>query len=353
MSTGKLLTYLVVVIALVGLYLSLPDIEAWLKKDQAVELIKPVRKKLNISAVRYESPREVLAAVKCRGPNFVSAPKKKQAIYKWVDANGKTHFSDQAIHASAETVKEKLGSPQRFVLSITDQSNATPLDFRDQLEVRIRKNYSVVNELLPSEMVKDANVQLWMFKSRQHYEQFRRKHAPGLDGPSNGFHSGKDNIAAVFYKNDEQSMRTAIHEAAHVVNLAVLGNTPRWLNEGLAEYLERMKVYGQTVEIEPNKGWFRRLRETPMSVNQLLSSTRDDWESEQRQSLYAHSWAFVFYLLSEPETKAVLKKYLNETAKTPCETLNFARFVKTYGDLRRLNAGFSGWQPNLASAHLY
>ncbi|MFK8019119.1 MAG: DUF1570 domain-containing protein [Pseudomonadales bacterium] len=354
MSTGKLLIYLTFAVVLAGIYYSLPFINTWLLSAQPP---KPAELAQEPSALakRYPSlPREVLASVKCRAPSFTVAPmKKKQAIYKWVDANGKTHFGDQQMHASAESIKLKQSASQRFALTINDQQNAMPLDFRDQLEVRIRKNYTVVNELLPPAMLKDANVQLWVFKSLPLYEHFKQKHAPGLVGASNGFHSGNDNIAAVLYKKDKQLMRTAIHEAAHVINLAVLGNTPRWLNEGLAEYLERMKVYSQTAEIEPNKGWLKDLRKSRMPLDTLLSSTQDDWNTEQRSSLYAHSWAFVFYLLSQSETKTLFKDYLAEAAKQPCETLDFIQFASTRSKLNKLSAGFERWQPQLATAHVY
>ena len=102
-----------------------------------------------------------------------------------------------------------------------------------------------------------------------------------MSGTSTGFHSSRENIAAVWHKNDKQLMRTAIHEAAHVNNWAMLGRTPTWLNEGLAEYLERMNVYGQAVEIEPNRGWLRTLKTEPLSLRTVLRSSREDWSGEK------------------------------------------------------------------------
>ena len=346
--------YLAAASLLAGVYYSLPSIDAWLLSNQQLTPSELAHEAPALAKSYPSLPLEGLVSYKCQTPSFTAAPKKKeQAIYKWVDASGKTHFGDQQMHASAETVKLQKGASQRFALTINDQQNAMPLDFRDQLEVRIRKNYTVVNELLPPSMLKDANVQLWVFRSLPRYEQFKQKYAPGLAGASYGFHSGNDNIAAVLYKKDKQLMRTAIHEAAHVINLAVLGNTPRWLNEGLAEYLERMKVYSQTAEIEPNKGWLKDLRKSRMPLATLLSSTQDDWNTEQRGSLYAHSWAFVFYLLSQTETKTLFKDYLTETAKRPCERLDFMQFARSRGKLKKLSAGFKGWKPQLATAHVY
>ena len=291
----------------------------------------------------------------CRALEHKTVAKPKSEIYKWVDADGRTHFGDSLQAKAAKRVQVEGATAAQFGLKVNDRGSTMPLDFRNQLEVRIKKSYSVMRQLLPEETIRASNVNLWVFGSQTSYERFRQEHAPGLSGTTAGFHSSRQNIAAVWHKDDEQLMRTSIHEAAHVNNWSILGRTPTWLNEGLAEYMERMKVYGQAAEIEPNRGWLRTLKNKPLRLPMVLRSSRSDWRGEQRNSLYAHSWAFVYFLLSEGNTRDLLKSYLAVTALQPCVVNDFISYAEANfaGGFERLSSDFYSWQPDKAIAHVY
>lgn len=292
---------------------------------------------------------------RCRAREYTPAPKAKLEIYKWVDANGRTHFGDSRQSKTAKRVDVKQDVASKFALQVKERGSALPLDFRDQLEVRIRKSYDVLAQLLPAENIRASKVDLWVFSSNATYESFKQKYAPGLSGASTGFHSSRENIAAVWHKDEKQLMRTAIHEAAHVNNWAMLGVTPTWLNEGLAEYLERMKVYGQTAEVEPNKGWLRTLKKQALPLPMVLRSVRKDWKGKKRSALYAHSWAFVYFLLGEADTRALLKSYLVAVAAQPCVANDFIQYSEAnyVGGFAQLNRKYSSWRPEKATAHMY
>lgn len=291
----------------------------------------------------------------CRARENKPAPKPKSEIYTWVDANGRTHFGDSLQSKTAKRVEVAQTAGAEFSLKVNDRGSTIPLDFRNQLEVRIRKSYSVMEQLLPEEAIRASTVNLWVFGSNEGYERFKQQHAPGLSGTSTGFHSSRQNIAAVWHKSDEQLMRTSIHEAAHVNNWAMLGRTPTWLNEGIAEYLERLNVYAQAAEITPNRGWLRTLKKESLRLPMVLRSTHEDWRGEQRNALYAHSWAFVYFLLGETDTRDLLKSYLAATAAQPCMLIDFISYSESNfaGGFSRLKADFSSWQPDKALAHVY
>ena len=342
----------------VTLYFSLPAIFEQLEASTVQPIDSTSREK-----VRPANVPEPIAIVRppesydgiCRAREHKTAPKVSPDIYKWVDAQGRTHFGDSRRSKTAQRVDVKRETAAQFSLKVNESGSAMPLDFRNQLEVRIRKSYVVMARLLPEEKVRASDVNLWVFASNADYESFKGQHAPGLSGTTTGFHSSRRNIAAVWHKNDAQLMRTAIHEAAHVNNWAMLGKTPTWLNEGLAEYLERMKVYGQAIEIEPNKGWLRTIKKHALPLPTVLRSSRKDWSGETRSALYAHSWAFVYFLLGEDDTRNLLKDYLAAAAAQPCVANDFIRYsdANFAGGFARLKRNYSNWQPEKATAHVY
>jgi hypothetical protein len=64
--------------------------------------------------------------------------------------------------------------------------------------------------------------------------------ASGLDTNS-GFYTDKDNLAVVRWRGDVRTRAVARHEIAHLALGNWLGRTPLWLNEGLAEVVERKR----------------------------------------------------------------------------------------------------------------
>lgn len=343
------------------LYLALPSIYQYLGigavqpvvNTSPAELVIAARPPVTSQAARVHSLP--LDGSLCRAPEHKPAPRTTSEIYKWVDANGRTHFGDRSLVKTAKRVEVNRAAASQFGLTVRERGSAMPLDFREQLEISIRKSYLIMAQLLPQESIRASNVNLWVFGSSSGYESFKKKYAPGLSGASTGFHSPKENIAAVWHKNDNQLMRTSIHEAAHVNNWAMLGRTPNWLNEGLAEYLENMKVYGQVVEIVPSAGWLRTLDKRSLRLSAVLGATREDWGGEKRQALYAHSWAFVYFLLSEKDTLGLLKGFLDVTAAQPCVLNDFISYSRDNfeGGFRQLSGRFYSWQPEKAASHVY
>ncbi len=340
-------------------YFSVPRIFQHLEIDagQPIESVGPLEARTPIKAPTPPLDVHSLPIYdgQCRAVEHKVAPKPKSEIYKWVDASGRTHFGDSLQAKAAKRVEIKGLPAAEFGLKVNEVGSTLPLDFRNQLEVRVKKSYSVMRQLLPEETMRASNVNLWVFGSQGGYERFRQQHAPGLSGTTSGFHSPRRNIAAVWHQDDEQLMRTSIHEAAHVNNWSMLGRTPNWLNEGLAEYMERMHVYGQTAEIEPNRGWLGTLKKRPLRLTTVLRSTREDWRGDQRNTLYAHSWAFVFFLLSERSSRDLLKSYLAATAIKPCVVSDFISYADSNfaGGFRRLSSDFSSWRAEKAVAHVY
>ncbi|MDC3332878.1 DUF4124 domain-containing protein [bacterium] len=301
----------------------------------AAPVVQPQQVKAPHAIERYCKPSGLGAIDKSAGAQ----------VYKWVDDKGKTHFGDQRSKSEVSETLTLDGQIQYFNLKIHVDKQGLPLAFRQDLTVRVNKAYNWLSTLLPRDLLQKVQVNLWVFNQQSGYEQFRKKHAPTLIGASRGFHSSKNNIAAAYRDTDEQLLHTSVHEAVHVMNAGMFGYIPRWLNEGIAEYLEALTVYGQAVEIKPMEGWVRTIKRQRLSIKSVITANRDGWSGNQINSLYAHSWGLVYFLMSTQDGQKLLNDYLVASSKSPCQVEDSYLYIqKNYkGGLNQLESNFNQW----------
>ncbi|MFT3709145.1 MAG: DUF1570 domain-containing protein [Archangium sp.] len=95
---------------------------------------------------------------------------------------------------------------------------------------------------------------------------------------------------------------TQVHELAHAYVARRIGRLPRWLNEGLAVWLETLSVDDEAITLGKIQG--RKLR-SATSAGRVAFEGLSEWESLGQLSeaatheMYAAAWAWVAWLLSE------------------------------------------------------
>lgn len=295
-------------------------------------------------------------------PQFHCRPPQKKAIgqasvtrvYKWIDDQGRVHYGDKlpALKVPAQTLQLD-GRLQYFRLNLHTNSKAFPPHFQDRLTVRVEKAYQVLAQLIPDSLLGQVDVNLWVFDSRQDYEVFQRKHAPTVAAASQGFHNSENNIAAAWRSSDEQIIATSVHESVHVMNAGMFGHLPRWLNEGMAEYIEGIHVYGQAADITVADDWLQRLQGKRLRFDDLFRADDAQWQGGMRLDLYAHSWGLVYFLMSSEPGREILGEILVSAAKNPCQLLNGKDFLQRRypGGLSGLESQFDRWLGGSKSAH--
>ena len=150
------------------------------------------------------------------------------------------------------------------------------------------------------------------------------------------------NSAFVEYKGDEITLRTAVHEAVHAINLKLLGRIPRWLNEGLAETFER---------IAPNQAGngfhmpHTALAQRPMELYSVIGS-ETQWGSIDTGYLYFSGWVWVHYLLNNEHTQA-LKLLLSQEQIQMCHMLNAEQITQILEEAHpTIEQDFNQWRVN-------
>ncbi|RYV01645.1 hypothetical protein SOPP22_14855 [Shewanella sp. OPT22] len=276
----------------------------------------------------------------------VAARKRKQEenlIFSWVDDNGVSHFSDK-LFGDEDNIKvlDHYGIELApFELEITT-NRQLPTHFEKEITFGVKKVYQIVGGYIGEKHLKPVKLNLTFAHSKREYQLIQSTTAPSATA-SQGFYSPSHNLAAIWYKNQRQAKATALHEAVHVVNSGLFGNTPRWLNEGLAEYFEDLQVKGFNAEIKPDD-WYLNRSVRNISLNTLISDDNANWNGKIRPTMYSASHSLVYYLMSTIKGKRLATRLFKSLAKSRCQTLDINALLSTYsGGLSALEHDWKQW----------
>ncbi|OED50891.1 hypothetical protein ACH42_00550 [Endozoicomonas sp. (ex Bugula neritina AB1)] len=346
--------------------LSSPDqraqYQAWFGIEPPQEKIKK-RKSLNIRAVSrvgndranqtYSARREIDQPYECSPKTRPITSVKKNGVFKWVDEQGKTHYSDKApVNHQAENLTQRYSEKnQYFTISVQNQGAFLPAYMKDHLSTDTRQIFNILSHQLKLSDLRQVDLKVHVFDHKGVFKRFQQQIALGLGDNIAGFYSSGLNLVAVMrQQNDEATFATARHEAAHVIIAGLLGNIPTWFTEGLAEYFEQMTISGQLKTIAPNQGWLNLLQSQQrskrlMSLNQYFQYDRQTWRNQNQDTMYAMAWSLTYYLMSSEHGQNLLNRFMRELSFDRCQTINSREFfARNYrGGLQKLNKDWQRW----------
>ena len=152
----------------------------------------------------------------------------------------------------------------------------------------------------------------------------------------------------------EDPYHTLCHEYAHALLHLNFRTLPPWLNEGLAEFFGNCSVGEKDVRVgQIDRNHLRTLAENQLLPLADLFRTQQDsvyYNEENDASLfYAESWAFVHYLILDPQASAehLLPKFLAAWQESG-DQAEAAR--RAFGDGQRLDVMLRNYvrQPNFS-----
>jgi len=278
-------------------------------------------------------------------------------IHKWVDENGNTHFGSRAPALQpSEQVNSRSTRKNYFEIEFGKESKQPR--YKEELKISIRNVYKILTSMMGESKLNQVSIRLWIFDDEDNYLAFQDKlNLIGASKKRNGFHIGSKNIVAVLEKSENQAIGTSIHEATHVITRGNFGKQPRWLNEGIAEYMERILSHGQAVQVNPHQAWYRYLEAPHVPIDKLMASKFKYWEGYDSSEFYAYSWALVFFMLSNNERKQLFTDYLQKSLTQPCDSPidSFDYFSRRYPNgASQMKSDFEEWLDLKSfSPHLY
>ena len=250
-------------------------------------------------------------------------------FFSWIDDDGVTHYSDTLFGTEKNTKVLDYYGIELDPFELTVNTKRTlPKFFERDTSVGVKKIYQIISGYMSKEFIKPVKLNLTFAHSKHEYNAIQ-KAKRSITTASQGFYSGKHNLAVVWFKNEQQARQTAIHEAVHVINSGLFGNTPRWLNEGLAEYFETIKVSGLSARITP-LNWQQNSAVKRMSLRTVVYGDNNNWKGSNRNNMYVASHSFVYFLMSTPKGKKLIKKVFKHLAENRCQRHDLPSLFASY-----------------------
>ena len=282
--------------------------------------------------------------------------KKVDNVYSWIDERGIANFSSTPPNQGEYELLNYAGEKVFDYFSLDLNTESLPYDFNQQLTLKLNKLFKLYGQLLDRSSLKKVDINLRVYASKVSFNQIKAKHNMPIGDNTPGFYSHATNQAHLLLTNQAATMRTATHEATHAINRGIIGYSPKWLNEGLAEYSEYIEVNGQVSRVYPNKNWTNnnRISVKLLPLHTLLSATNSDWDSSLRSRLYATSWAFIYFMMDNQQRKNMLAKVIKSEQRNLCDVIDLSRVQNiTNMPINVLQTQFTHWTKfNLKLHHI-
>lgn len=235
---------------------------------------------------------------------------------------------------------------------------------REAIERGIKMMIGIYKKVFDLEVSKSFQIKFQIFGSHSDYTEYR-----GGSTSAPAYYSVKKKEVAILNHCECCSVgrvyfiRRVYHEASHAILHEHLWH-PKWLQEGIAEYFERMEVYDDKAVIgfapDRNRACQEWLKEGQlMSLADFFSLSKSQYK-KQEAKMRTFGWLFVYFLMSSEKGQGMLKNIIwemNQAAGATPSIWNMIRFKLLYNnnleiikraipqDLEALDREWRAWIP--------
>jgi hypothetical protein len=176
-----------------------------------------------------------------------------------------------------------------------------------------------------------------------------------------GFYSHRDREAVVSGKTNRAEVHsTAVHESSHAILMDRAPNSPSWLNEGLAEYFDRIEVENGGARIPAQYKRVKALDEIERGggwpLETLFTMGASDWAAldfDRTQVAYSQGYSLVYFFMDSQSGRQELSQLIAEFDKG--NELDSKKFLDRIhpGGVKALEKQWRSWLRRSHSAHRY
>ena len=206
----------------------------------------------------------------------------------------------------------------------------------------------------------DVPVKIRIFGKKRSFLNYQRQFSPLVSDA--GFYSQFHNEAVVNGERDKtEVMATIYHEANHAILIQKAPELPFWINEGLAEYFERIVPEEGSVTVGHQDARYTKMQED-LEANELpglgdyLTAWDNPWERgklDKPGDTRSIAWSLIHYLMSTQEGQDTVIYILREKHKDP--SLSSKQIIDKYypGGLGKLEEGWKSHINQNPTLHVY
>jgi len=206
----------------------------------------------------------------------------------------------------------------------------------------------------------DVPVKIRIFGNKRHFMSYQKDVSPVVSEV--GFYSPMYNEAVVNGERDKSEViATIYHEANHSILTQKAPELPLWINEGLAEYFERIVPDDENVTVGHQDSRYYKLRQDLKSQKLPgLSSYLGSWDSAWKRDGQAQddgtrsiAWSLVHYLMSTQEGQDTVIQILREKNNNP--SVSSVEIIDKYypGGLDKLEPNWHTHISQSPTLHVY
>lgn len=249
-----------------------------------------------------------------------------QAVHRWIDAAGITHYSDQPPPAGAKEhriVAAATASPVRVEASGADVALPALLQQRaaaDALGIQ-----RILHDLLGIARPDGMTLKIVFVKSPETYARLVGE--PELAQSSGAYSTADRTIHVRSQGDDEFDLGVLRHEITHALVHETIGNLPVAINEGLAEYFGGYHSVGMGGQIDVGARRVELLKAVPADAGDamvdLLAREGSGFyanaaDAHERDRRYLQAYALIAVLMRDAPGQRALRTVLDSQAAAPC-----------------------------------
>ncbi len=279
------------------------------------------------------------------------------AVHRWTDADGITHYSDQAPPAGS---KDHRVIDVRGLPPITVQATGYDVDLPDQLQQRAVADalgvQRVMHDALGVAAPDGLSLHVVFVKAAVTYASLIGD--PALAESAGAYSTAQQTIFVRMQAQNEASFAVLRHEITHALVHESIGNLPTSINEGLAEYFGRYRVGGLGGQIDVGADRKAMAAAAPDGdggdalVDLLAREGRSFYllagDASGREQRYLRAYSLVALLMRSTDGRTALSALLAAQRADPCHPIASENVFEQHfpGGIEALSTAWTAFMRN-------
>lgn len=245
-------------------------------------------------------------------------------------------------------------------LTVSFEGSAPSADLEYRVRGVLGRMHAWYDDVLGLDLPEVLPLRVRLISSRETYEGLAAQ--VGVGHSTLGFFSLR--TGGVVWRNpdEDELLRTLVHEASHFLANAGGASLPTWADEGLAEVFESFRIQGNAIWLEPDRNvlaWLRAGAGARVSADQLVAAGEADWVRLGNApnavgpggSKYGYGWSLACFLFgSEPGRRTLAAVARVPGGRRDPEAVRAAVQGTWPGGLTALDAQWRAWWRGSPSA---